>query len=197
MTSRMWVWKSKFWKYRTMWNLGEEWNRFCKARNTSLNGVLPWGHTFLQAKNTTWSRATTRDDHTHVCYIATCKHNGKVGTAWSSIVTWLEYARALARTNKMADRCTSSTSSFEALLILIQSFSALRWSVGLLDQFVTVWKHAKAKHTQTHTHTHNYCYPMPRANYSIYSMCCHTASEQFTVYSYNYWFYLLLFSTSV
>ena len=147
MTSRMWVWKSKFWKYRTMWNLGEEWNRFCKARNTSLNGVLPWGHTFLQAKNTTWSRATTRDDHTHVCYIATCKHNGKVGTAWSSIVMWLEYARALARTNKMADRCTSSfevnfvlwilcfceEAVLQKMLILIQAFAALRRSVGLLE----------------------------------------------------------------
>ena len=29
------------------------------------------------------------------------------------------------------------------------------------------------------------------ANHFIYSMCCHTVSEQFTAHSYKYWFYLL------
>ena len=36
-------------------------------------------HTFHQLNNTTWSRATTSDDHTHECYKAMRKHNGKVG----------------------------------------------------------------------------------------------------------------------
>ena len=38
--------------------------------------------------------------------------------------------------------------------ILIQSFAALRRSVGLLGQFITVWKNQTG-----HTHAHNYCNP--------------------------------------
>ena len=70
-------------------------------------------------------------------------------------VTSLEYARALTRANKMADRCTSSyevnsvalrRDYFTKTLVLIQSFAELRRSVGLLVRFGTEWKTLQRMH---------------------------------------------------
>ena len=51
----------------------------------------------FRRKNTTWLTSTTSSDKDmRMCYIATCKHNGKAATKTN---------HALAKANKMADSC--------------------------------------------------------------------------------------------
>ena len=70
----------------------------------------------------------------------------------------VKYTHVLVRANKMADSCARSfdansvalrRSCFTKMHVFIQSFAALRRSIGLLGWFVNVWKKARW------THKHN------------------------------------------
>ena len=95
-------------------------------------------------------------EDTHACYIVLCQTH----TTWSRATSheWI-YAWALARLSEMADWCakyschSNSVSSQRGCFtkekhVLKQVITALRRSVGLPGQFVTVWKY-RAIHTHT------------------------------------------------
>ena len=87
-------------------------------------------------------------------------------TTWTRVTSCERiYARAPARARKQPKMrqygCHSNSVAprrgcLTKTLVLNQAIAALRQSVGLPGQFVTVWKN-QTKHK--HTYTHNYCNP--------------------------------------
>ena len=74
-----------------------------------VHGALCWGHTFLQANDTTWSRSTSSDEDTHVRYIAMHQTMVKrVTKAARGRDQHLKHPSALVRASKMADNWSSS-----------------------------------------------------------------------------------------
>ena len=126
--------------------------------------VLCWGHTFLQANNCMWLRLTSSDEDAPMRYIVShqtqwqsqwktprgreqCHMNGYTlghlrgqGKWPTGAPIWLplEFCSFVKRL------------FYRKRLIINQAIAVLRRPVGLLGQFVTVWRN-RTGHTHKHT----------------------------------------------